>query len=135
MTCGFKVPVGWPDGCPEEPHEELPGTYFRFFHDANKPTPEEMMTGFQLGQTSGSRKARCLDCAYSVLDSVEHAQNFLVQFPLHGRKDLGSFALPPGHGGVIHRDSDSRKAGHLFWWLPEGRSPSEYYGGPARECQ
>lgn len=128
MTCGFKVPAHFPHNCPPEPHTELPRLYFRLVYNPAKVTEEDFKSRVeQGGSPSGGSKAHCLDCAVSLLDSVEKARNFVTNHPAIGPKHIAEVELRGGHG-VVQRTGDPR-VGHFNWWIPEGVSAFSFFRG------
>jgi hypothetical protein len=120
MTCNRVWPPHFPTGCPTSPHDGRAGPYYRLVSDANAPADIEFLPLAERPDylPSGGRGARCSDCALSVFDSIESAQNFVAARPaFHAR--LPARIDAAGEHGVIHPD-ETLYAGHFLWWLPQG---------------
>ena len=127
MTCDRVWPSHFPTDCPSGPHDGRSGPYYRLVSDAKAPVDIEFLPHAERPDyvPSGGRGAQCSDCALSVFDRIESAQNFVAARPaIHAKLPVRIDAV--GEHGVIHPDG-ALYAGHFLWWLPQGMTFLAFY--------
>lgn len=117
----LKFPTDYPEDCPPDPWETLPGTYYRLVETVEGCNPGDFLSSNDrdIYPEDPECYRRCVSI-YSSLSDVKRVRKAFKKLPRH----IAQLDLRGDHG--VLRSTPDEFDSHHDWWIASGVDPASF---------